>query len=91
MKVEATLDDMRNADDYDWRHVFAYASGESDTPSFVPPTPGRDAASYGLPDVAEVVASVNGENDGAQWGAVGRLKSGAWFYVEAGCDYTGWG
>jgi hypothetical protein len=91
MKIETTLDQMRSPGDYDWRYVFAYADGDQASPSFVPPTPGKDGERFGLDDVAEVVASVEGENDGPNWAAIVRLRSGKHAYVEAGCDYAGWG
>jgi hypothetical protein len=42
-------------------------------------------------DVAEVVASVDGVNDGAAWSGVFRLKDGRFMFISASCDYTGWG
>lgn len=41
-------------------------------------------------DVVYIVKAIEGENDGADWEMVGRLKDGRWFYIHAGCDYTGW-
>lgn len=32
----------------------------------------------------------DGENDGYPWIIVGMKKNSAWFFLEAGCDYTGW-
>ena len=31
-----------------------------------------------------------GANDGDDWICLGRLKTGRWFFLSAGCDYTGW-
>lgn len=45
----------------------------------------------GRTDVAFITAIVEGENDGPNWVCVGRLITGEWFTVTAGCDYTGWG
>ena len=47
-------------------------------------------ASFSMDDVDHVVASEEGENDGASWIAVFALKYGQFAYLEAGCDYTGW-
>ena len=91
MKIETTLDEMRGDENYDWRYVFAYADGGQSSPSFVPPTPDKVAAPFDRLSVAEVLASVEGENDGPEWAAILRLHDGRFAYVEAGCDYTGWG
>ena len=41
-------------------------------------------------DVKTITGMAEGENDGASWIIYGKLKSGDWFYLCAGCDYTGW-
>lgn len=41
--------------------------------------------------VERVIASVDGENDVSNWSAVFALKDGRFGYLDAGCDYTGWG
>jgi len=41
-------------------------------------------------DVAELLGADEGENDGANWVVYGRLKDGRYFFISAGCDYTGW-
>ena len=48
-------------------------------------------ASFTLEDIEEVYGSQAGDNDGPSWIAYGKLKNGKYFYVTAGCDYTGWG
>lgn len=48
------------------------------------------ATGFGIDDVAEVGGHRDGENDGASWLMWGRLKDGRYFYLSAGCDYTGW-
>jgi len=42
-------------------------------------------------DVDRVLWDQEGENDGREWAALCLLKDGRWSFVEAGCDYTGWG
>ena len=42
-------------------------------------------------DVVEVVGRDDGENDGAEWIGLFLLRDGRYLYIEAGCDYTGWG
>ncbi len=46
---------------------------------------------FALADVAEVLASSDGENDGASWIAALRLNDGRFALLSAWCDYTGWG
>lgn len=41
-------------------------------------------------DVASIIAMEEGENDGANWIMIGKLKDGRYFWLSAGCDYTGW-
>ncbi len=41
-------------------------------------------------DVEKVLASEEGENDGAEWICVVQLKSGKYGWLHAGCDNTGW-
>jgi hypothetical protein len=72
---------------YDWEEVFKYASPEWVTGS----SESGSSAAFDRKDVAEVVASEVGENDGDEWIMVGRLEDGRWFSIMAGCDYTGWG
>lgn len=42
-------------------------------------------------EVKRTIAFSNGYNDGDNWVGVFELKDGCFGYVEAGCDYTGWG
>ena len=41
-------------------------------------------------EVASIIKTDEGENDGNNWLAVGTLKDGSYFILSAGCDYTGW-
>jgi hypothetical protein len=45
---------------------------------------------FGVDDVAEILATDDGENDERQWVGVFRLTNGQFAFVEGGCDYTGW-
>lgn len=47
-------------------------------------------ASWNPAQVAEVIASSEGENDGANWLLVVKLADGRYSFLSAGCDYTGW-
>lgn len=83
MKIETTLDEMN--DSYDWQEVFKYAD-----PSGVPGFQGS-LDGFTRDDVAEVLGSVEGENDGDSWVGVFRLKDDRFAVIRANCDYTGWG
>lgn len=85
---------LKDLDDYAWKEAFGYA-GEPDTcgkPDVRECFPGCKVSlsPFTRMDVAEILASVEGENDGPPWRMAGRLHDGRWFYLEAGCDYTGW-
>jgi hypothetical protein len=94
--------DMLN--EYDWEHVFAFASGEHAGNSSPPACPEwvegdvhkgvADAASR--EDVVEVIAWATEpeEPEGyvdQDWWIVAKLKDGRYLYITAGCDTTGWG
>lgn len=87
MKIEATIDDIKR--EYDWQEVFGEISGwgiqEVESLDGTPTTPVLRA------DVVEVLASVNGENDGDNWICIVRLADGRFACCEGGCSYTGWG
>lgn len=40
-------------------------------------------------EIVEVLATIEGENDGADWHWLVLLDEG-FAYVTGGCDYTGW-
>ncbi len=83
-------------DDYDWGEAFSYAGGETSWgygyPNLRGALPGRsyDLTPFSRSDVAYIGAMEEGENDGDSWIIYGRLTDGRWFFLEAGCDYTGW-
>jgi len=55
------------------------------------PLPGyKGPIAWTKDDVAEVLCASEGENDGANWLALLRLKDGRFVFLSAGCDYTGW-
>lgn len=72
--------------DYDWTHAFdeALSGGASRCEGF------DGSAAMDVADVATIHRWSEGENDGPPWLAVGELRDGRWFYLEASCDYTGW-
>lgn len=83
-------------DDMDWRHAFEYAGEEGKFGSYGTPqvdsVPGAqvDTSNFTREDVLVLYAADEGENDGPPWICYGLLKDGRYFYLEAGCDYTGW-
>ena len=76
---------LKELDTYDWEEAFKYTSP-------------RDMSAFGChnllfarEDVLEIYGIIEGENDGDPWRLYGKLNDGRYFYLEAGCDYTGWG
>lgn len=70
--------------DYNWEQAFSVAA---------------NPASYTIDpkkDIEEVIASIDGENDGPQWQAVVKLKKkpkwkgNRYAWISSGCDYSGW-
>jgi hypothetical protein len=51
---------------------------------------GVSLAPFCREDVTELYGIDDGENDGEDWICCGRLKDGRFFFLSAGCDYTGW-
>lgn len=82
-------------DGYDWKEVFGYA-GEEGACGWGSPSKVANAsddlstAPFSRADVVALKHWTEGENDGPPWRVCGWLRDGRWFYLEAGCDYTGW-
>ncbi len=82
-------------DDYAWSEVFGVCgdpAAQHTTFDMSSCRPGDTTPTtpFGRHNVVEILASQEGDNDGPDWVAVGRLDDGRWFAVRAGCDYTGW-
>ena len=78
-------------EEYDWSEAFGYCN----PPGVVLPERNNDnpvslRKNYSREDVETILYSSEGENDGLSWIMVGKLKDGRYFYLNAGCDYTGW-
>lgn len=74
-------------DTFDWNHIFNHYAVPAPVPGdTVLTTPFASRAA-----VDSIFYQREGEPDGENWELAGRLKDGRWFYIEAGCDYTGWG
>lgn len=87
---------LAELEDGDWAEAFQYAGekgeyGNNGSPD-IRGVPGctSDLSQFTREDVVELIGIRPGENDGPEWKCAGRLKDGRWFYLEAGCDYTGW-
>jgi len=80
-----------------WQEVFAYAGeggGSGDGMATIKAAePGTiiDLSPFTRYHVAEVFGLSEGENDTTNWLVYGRLNDGRYFFITAGCDYTGWG
>lgn len=88
-----TLDQLN--DDYDWREAFGYAGeprtcADYQSGTNVVSLDDVDATAFSRSDVVSIVHSAEGEPDGDDWLMVGQLMDGRFFYLSAGCDYTGW-
>lgn len=71
-------------DDYDWREAFYFANTIRTATACA-------SDGFTIEDVTEILKADCGENDGDSWIMVGKLKDGRVFFLDAWCDYTGWG
>ena len=88
-----TNDDWRS--DPDWEAAFEYAGhptgyGMDNSSPDIIALGECNTAPFSIPDVAEVYKMDEGENDGPDWIMWGKLNDGRHFFLQAGCDYTGW-
>lgn len=89
---------LEELNDYDWEAAFSFCSGMHDGSSSACGQPewaegsGKTGTSdvFTRNDVVEVIAKSEGENDERDWIAFGKLADGRYFFLSAGCDYTGW-
>lgn len=86
-----TLEPLRS---YDWKEAFAYA-GEPEScrnPQVTPALPNDDISltPFCRADVEAIIAQDEGKRDGRNWLCAGKLLDGRYFFLSAGCDYTGW-
>jgi hypothetical protein len=82
-------------EEYDWKEAFAYAGDVTGTNGNALPVQARFTTPVSTDpimreDVVEIKHSSDGENDARDWIMVGKVKDGRWFFLAAGCDYTGW-
>lgn len=90
---------LSQLNDYDWGHVFAYAGekgeehcdGSANVEVALPSRGALQPFEFTREDVADIYGIEVGQRDGPSWICYGRLKNNYYFYIDAGCDYTGWG
>jgi hypothetical protein len=87
MVCEITLENLEGS--YDWEEVFGEGNGGNCTQD-VESLDGTSTSQVRRSDVVEIIAAVNGENDGDDWIGVFRLNDGRFLVAAGGCDYTGW-
>lgn len=87
MKNEITMEELNNS--YDWSEVFGEGGG-GNCNGEVDSLDGTATDPVLRSDVVEIIAAVNGENDGDSWIGVFRLRDGRFLAAEGSCDYTGW-
>lgn len=46
-------------------------------------------AHFNFEDIQNVIEAIEGENDGAHWKLIVKLKSGKYAWLNAWCDYSG--
>ena len=96
MKIESTLEQMKN--DSDWRQAFEYSGQKEDVYTCLIGDPkivvvGNISVNqnpFTLDDISYLIGSVQGEHEVSEWVAIGCLKDGRYFHLRASCDYTGW-
>ncbi len=71
---------------FDWKSVFEYAKSPKNLPESSTST-----NSFARWDVETIFGTCDGENEGRNWIIYGQLKDKRYFFLTAGCDYTGWG
>ena len=85
-------------DDGDWMEAFGYAGEEGTCATSCQDGPAvsvvqgavSEATLFTRANVVRILGMSEGENDGQSWMIDGVLDDNRWFYLEAGCDYTGW-
>jgi hypothetical protein len=89
-KLEITKEEL--LDSYDWSEVFGEGGGGNcnQQTDAIPDNSEVDTSPPKRTDVAEIIAAVNGENDGEEWIGVFRLTDGRYLVASGSCDYTGW-
>lgn len=77
--------------EHDWTEAFSFANPNKGAIDPVVTPEAVSLESFTAEDVVKVLGIAEGENDAEDWIIAGLLADGRYFYLEAGCDYTGWG
>ena len=78
---------LKELDYYDWEEVFKYASPEKADAE----RSNVDLSPFDRERVSRILGLSWGFNDGDDWICLGQLSDGRYFFIAAGCGYTGWG
>jgi len=85
---------LKELDNRNWYYAFEYAGETAGDYSYGSPNVTSDGSCpdsiFTREDVKKIYGLREGQNDGDRWLLYGLLKDGRYFYLEAGCDYTGW-
>jgi hypothetical protein len=84
---------LKELEDSDWMEAFCDPGASNsgfNAPEPAMPKQKISLASFCRNDVVEISGMCEGVPDEESWIIYGRLVDGRWFYLEAGCDYTGW-
>lgn len=88
--IETKLEYIQKS--YDWEEVFGEGNGGNTdrTVEAAPPGSKVSTEQVARADIAEVIASVEGEKDETDWVGVFLMKDARYLVAVAACDYTGW-
>lgn len=78
---------LKQIENYDWQEAFL--CGMRDLRCI--PNDNTPQNAFDREDVKTILGIYEGQNDGESWRIYGQLNDGRFFYLEAWCDYTGWG
>lgn len=79
---------IESLEEENWKRVFDYANGTDGRPSWA--LSRKECACFDRENVDSIFGISEGDHDGPNWLVTGRLINGNYFFIEAGCDYTGW-
>lgn len=75
--------DNEVGEEYDWRSAFDVVTPQA--------CMGFDGSiNFDISMVTRIHRAYAGLNDSEDWECIGELSDGRWFFLCAGCDYTGW-
>lgn len=88
---------LKQLDDYNWAQAFQCAGeinneSQNNDADVREAIPGSNVSLHPFcrEDVKEIFAMDEGERDESNWICFGKLNDKRYFFLSAGCDYTGW-